>query len=41
MLASTVQEFDIKPFQALIETISARETPENSWNERQIGVMVI
>lgn len=32
MLASMVWEFCINPFQALIETISARETPENSWN---------
>lgn len=31
MLASMVWEFRINPIQALIETISARETPENSW----------
>lgn len=32
MLASMVREFRINPFQVLIETISARETPESSWN---------
>lgn len=31
MLASMVWEFCINPFQALIETISAGETPESSW----------
>lgn len=31
MLASMVWEFCINPFQALIETISAGETPKSSW----------
>lgn len=37
-LASTVREFRINPFQVLIETISARETPESSWKGDKCGL---